>query len=343
MASTNDHIIEAVFEAILKHVEPTAPEAAFYNSMKMANLPVDNRMLANFIIQDFPWPIGVELRRLFSGDLRNRDKNRIDQLLRVAEKLAQFFAYCLLVQLWDEVKSRNIELSKDFNFHFEQLEKSSFGIYVGFIRAIHNIFVGSGIEPFVGYNTSDFQFKKFIKNFNALVTMRNEDRHHTSEMDCHEGEALLNNLLVDLAVLARYKLVTIREIKVIGPKLTQVTFQHSIRMLNSQHEDFNLVEQSFEEFSESHSVLLMKEFASPKAYINLSPFVVDTSTMIDNQKIPGVKNGIYMFNQVKDGRYLYTFTNVPELAAFNDVPQFDFLLKQFDDIRETFRAEAVGA
>jgi len=114
VTSTNDHIIEHVFSQILEQLGDNAPEAAFYNSLKSANLPIDNRMLANFIIQDFPWPVGVELRRLFSGDIRNRDKNRIDQVLKVGEKVAQFFSYCLLVQLWDEMKKNPLELSKDF-------------------------------------------------------------------------------------------------------------------------------------------------------------------------------------------------------------------------------------
>ena len=335
MVSSNDHIIEEVFQAILEHVGEQAPEAAFYNSMKQANLPIDNRMLANFIIQDFPWPVGVELRRLFSGDLRNRDKARVDQLLKVAEKLAQFFAFCLLVQVWDEAKKNKIEFSKDLEVHLDQLKKPSFGSYIGLIRSIHTVLESAGIQPFLEYNREGFSFKKLLKNYNQLLSMRNEDRHHTSEMDCQEGEDLLKAVLKDLAFFAKYKLVTIKEIKVIGPKMNPVHFQHSIRMLNSQHEDFTSVEQSYEEFSESHSVLLMKEFSSPKHYLNLSPFVVDTSTMIENQKIQGIKNGIYMYGYMKDERFIYVLTNAPEPAVFNDLPQFHYLKNQFDDLHAT--------
>ena len=67
MENSNDHIIEKVFAAMLEWLGTAAPEYIFYHSLTSANLPVDKRMLANFIIQDFPWPIGVELRRLFSG------------------------------------------------------------------------------------------------------------------------------------------------------------------------------------------------------------------------------------------------------------------------------------
>ena len=78
--------------------------------------------------------------------------------------MSQFFSFCLLVQLWDEVKSKDIELSKDFIVHIEQLNKPSFGICIGLIRSIHKIFEISGIEPFVEYNTKDFNFKKFLKS-----------------------------------------------------------------------------------------------------------------------------------------------------------------------------------
>ena len=198
MVSSNDHIIEEVFQSVLGHLGDQSPEAAFYNSMKQANMPIDNRMLANFIIQDFPWPVGVELRRLFSGDLKNRDKARVDQILKVAEKLAQFFAFCLLVQVWDEAKKKKLEFSKDLTVHLEQLPKPSFGSYIGLIRSIHAVLEAAEITPFLDYNQEGFSFKKLLKNYNQLLSMRNEDRHHTSEMDCQEGEELLKAVLLSL-------------------------------------------------------------------------------------------------------------------------------------------------
>ena len=335
VTSTNDHIIEHVFSQILEQLGDNAPEAAFYNSLKSANLPIDNRMLANFIIQDFPWPVGVELRRLFSGDIRNRDKNRIDQVLKVGEKVAQFFSYCLLVQLWDEMKKNPLELSKDFEAQIEQIGRPSFGTYVGLIRAVHNMFEKQGISSFIDYQGENGKFSKVIDQFNQLVNFRNEERHHISEMDCEEGENLLKSILGKLSVFAKYKLVTIREIKVVGPKLKPVMFQHSIRMLNSQHEDFSSVDQSYNAFSESHAVLLMKDFSSPEEYLNLSPLVVDTSTLLENQKVPGIKNGIYLYHQVKDGNFAYVLTNAPEQAIFNNLPNFDYLKAQFDDFAQT--------
>ena len=342
MSSANDHLIEEVFQEMLVQLGPESAESRFYHSMKDAGLPVDNRMLANFIIQDFPWPIGVELRRLFSGDLKDRDKNRIDQILRVGEKLAQFFAFCSLAQLWDECKVKEIPLSKDFQHQIEYLDRPTFGVYTGLFRAVINLFEKKEIEPFIKFG-SDHKASKLIADFNQLVTMRNEERHYGSEMDCQEGEELLKQLLIPLTCIAKYKLASIREIKVLGPKLRKVQFQHSIRMLNSQHEDFSSIEQGFEVFSQSHAVLLMKDFTNPKEYLNLSPLVVDTSTLLEKGKVPGIKNGIYMFQQLREDKYIYSLTNASEQAVFNGLPNFDFLREQFDDLRLTLMGGSVAA
>jgi hypothetical protein len=338
--SPNDHIIEEVFQAMLEHLGSESSESRFYHSMKDANIPLDNRMLANFIIQDFPWPIGVELRRLFSGDLKDRDKNRIDQILRVGEKLAQFFAFCSLVQLWDQCKSRQITLSKDFQHQIEYLDKPTFGVYTGIFRATINLLEKEEISPFIEFGSGQ-KTGKLINDFNRMVTMRNEERHHGSEMDCQEGEELLKELLIQLSCVTKYKLASIKEIKVLGPKLRKVQFQHSIRMLNSQHEDFTSIERGYDEFSPSHAVLLMKDFTNPKEYLNLSPLVVDTSTLLDKSKVPGIKNGIYMFQQMRSDKYIYALTNASEQAVFNDIPNFDFLLEQFQDLRTTLMGDKI--
>ena len=161
-------------------------------------------------------------------------------------------------------------------------------------------------------------------------------------MDCQEGEELLKQLLIPLTCITKYKLASIREIKVLGPKLRKVQFQHSIRMLNSQHEDFSSIEQGFDEYSPSHAVLLMQDFTNPKKYLNLSPLIVDTSTLLEKGKVPGVKNGIYMFQQLRDHKYIYALTNASEQAVFNDLPNFDFLQEQFDDLRLTLMGGSVA-
>ena len=46
---------------------------------------IDFRILGEQIIKYFPWPIGVELRRLFSGFMRQPDRSRLDQIFKTIE------------------------------------------------------------------------------------------------------------------------------------------------------------------------------------------------------------------------------------------------------------------
>jgi hypothetical protein len=66
MAAINDLLILNVFEEMVK----SKPSLTKYLPSKEENEEVDYRILADMVIKNFPWPIGVELRRLFSGSIR---------------------------------------------------------------------------------------------------------------------------------------------------------------------------------------------------------------------------------------------------------------------------------
>lgn len=333
MENPNDHIIVEVFNALLVHLGEQTPEFTFFNSMKMANMPIDNRMLANFIVQDFPWPIGVELRRLFSGDRKQRDKNRVEQILKVAERVTQFICFCQITQLWDECKAKELELSADFKAQVNNFSRPSFGTYVGIFRATNAIFEANNITPFLAYKESGINVSNLLKTINELVAKRNQDRHMQVEMDCEDGERLLKDLLKQTAFLAKFKLATVKEIKVKNPKLRETKFRHTIKVLNSQHEDFSSVEHFYDNYTDSDAVILTKNFTTPKAYLNLTPLIIDTSTILENQKVAGVKNGIYLYSMQKNGRFVYTHSSVPESIPFNEIPSFDTILEQFQDLQ----------
>ena len=61
---------------------------------------IDHRILGDLLIKSFPWPIGVELRRLFSGTLQRPDRGRLDQIFKTIERTMQFISYVLVSQCW---------------------------------------------------------------------------------------------------------------------------------------------------------------------------------------------------------------------------------------------------
>ncbi len=326
MKTPNDNIIQQTFDAILTQVGEKSAEAAFVASMQAADMPIDKRMLANFIIQDFPWPIGVELRRLFSGDRMKMDHLRMEQILKTAEVSAQFLSFCLLAQFWTEQSKKPFAFSADLEAQMNGFRRPSFGVYVGLLRAVFNLLQDNDISPFLGFDAKKLQV--LLDVYNPLVELRNDLLHQKGEIESDHLEELICKLLGELAFLTTFKLVTIKEIRVFNPRFQPVSFKHTISLLNSQHEDFNAVEKNFDFFFDSHSVLLIKNGNFSGTHLNLSPFIVDTGAILEHRRIPGVKNGIYLLNEIRPNKYIYTFTNAPEQTSFKDIEGFEEIEKQ---------------
>lgn len=331
MKSTNDYIIDATFSAILSELDERSPEHAFFNSMKSANLTVDERMLANFIIQDFPWPIGVELRRLFSGDRIKRDKQRIEQIFIIAERTVQIICFCFMAQYWNEQRKKAFAFSTDFQAQVNGLRRPSFGVYVGTFRALYNQFKDQNISPFL--EIDEEKGKRLLALYNDFVEKRNDVHHQKGNTSCEDLEKMLTSLLKELAFLVKYKLVTIKEIKVFNPLFKPVSFKHTISLLNSQHEDFNAIEQNFDFFFDSHSVLMLHGNNFEGSHLNLSPFIIDTGSVLENQQVANIKNGIYMLNEIRSNKSIYTFTNAPEQVSFKGVEGFEEVENQLEELK----------
>jgi hypothetical protein len=78
----------------------------------------DFRILADLIIKNFPWPIGVELRRLFSGSMRQLDRMRLDQIFKTIERSMQFLSFVMLSQLVKEKSDGRISVPESFSREF---------------------------------------------------------------------------------------------------------------------------------------------------------------------------------------------------------------------------------
>jgi len=331
----NDDIVKKLYLAFKDQTEGT-PEYKYWEFVGT----MDTREIANKIIQSFPWPIGVEIRRLFSGDKRELNKERLEQALKVAEKATQFIALILLAQLWEEAKAKKISITPDFNQQFMGLEKPSFGIWAGLVRAIHSIFENQGITPFTAhFSNKCFSNKGFIKQIEKLVKIRNDEAHFQKESSPEEVEEVLREFLCHIAFLVRYKLVTVSEIEVYKTRLSQVSYKHSFRLLNSSHEDFINEDKDYDSFFESHVVLLFKDFASPKPYLNLSPFIIDTSAYLKNQRVEGIRQGVYVYNGMRNESFYYYFTNGNESSLMNALPLFSEIENEFKDLKKALEYE----
>ena len=113
MPNINEELIRKVFDEMLKHKTSLAKIVATEDDEEG---PPDYRILADLIIKNFPWPIGVELRRLFSGSMRQLDRMRLDQIFKTIERSMQFLCFVMLSQV-NQVKGGR---ETDYSCKFQQ-------------------------------------------------------------------------------------------------------------------------------------------------------------------------------------------------------------------------------
>ena len=193
-------------------------------------------------------------------------------------------------------------------------------------------------------------FKKdFYSELDFWVPERNEIGHYQInlrqeeiERRCVEYEEKLSNILVKIAFLSKYKMVSMKEIRVIQPKNRAAKFHHNIGILNSSDSDFKekfLIEKVF---TESNSILMMKTIKTVDEYLNLSPLIIDTfSEIIDNKDKFDIKKDVFLFSKIKGDHLMYVGTEVTEKCDLRSLSNYSLLLEQYREMVETIAATEI--
>jgi hypothetical protein len=346
MAVTNEKLIQQVFEEILKY-KPSLQKVLVSDDEE--DEKPDPRALGDLIIKSFPWPIGVELRRLFSASMRQLDRMRLDQIFKTIERTMQFISFVMISQLWLEKKEKKIEVPESLSKEFQnRVLVLSMGNYTWLIRAIGSLYQEKSVPWFMTEMSEHFD-KKFFAALDFWVPERNEIGHYQInltqediEKRCVEYEEKLIYILQSIAFLVKYKLVSVREIKVIHHKNQDARFNHIIDLLNSSDSDFKAQELEENKFAESHSVLLMKSLKTFDEYLNLSPLIIDTnSEVIDDKEKFDIKKDIFMYTKFRGEQLMYIGTEVTEKCDLRSLHNYPLLVAQFRDMVETISGQAV--
>jgi hypothetical protein len=334
MVQINEGLIRTVFDEMVKHKASLSKMILTEDEDEEAS---DYRILADLIIKNFPWPIGVELRRLFSGLMRQLDRMRLDQIFKTIERSMQFISFVMLSQLVKEKTAGGINIPTSFSNEFKnRFFVLSLGNFTWMIRAIGNMFSDQKIEWFMP-EMSEYFSNKFYNALDFWVPERNEIGHYQInltqsdiEKRCVEYEEKLTFILKSMSFLAKYKLVSVKEIIVSKSKIKEASFHHIIDLLNSSDSDFKAQELDVPSFTESHSVLLMKTIKSIDEYLNLSPLIIDTSTeVLDAKEKFEIKKDIFMYSKYRDDQLMYLGTEVTEKCDLRSLKIYDTLLMEF--------------
>lgn len=333
--TSNDTLIDQVFQALVK--QKPSLEAVLALSEDSG---IDRRLLADQIVRNFPWPIGVELRRLFSGGMRVADRRRLDHLFKTAERAMQFLAFVMLAQAWKERKAGTLELPPGLTSEFERrFEQLTLGNMAWLVRMLGKALVTNSSGAFVsemkGMLTNDF-----YNSLDQWVPERNEIGHYQVNLNpedierrCLECGERLGELLANMAFLCRYKLVSVREIQVRKPRFKEAVFQHRIDLLNSSDSDFKASDVAGIHFTESHAVLLLRNLHDIEEYLNLSPLIIDThSESIDAKEKLEIRKDIFLYSKIKGDHLMYSGTEATEKCDLRSLDNYTDLLDEFRDM-----------
>jgi len=339
MAQINEELIRQVFQEMTKY----RPSLAKYLIVEEEEEIVDYRVLGDQIIKNYPWPVGVELRRLFSASMRELDRMRLDQIFKTIERTMQFMSFVMLSQLWQDAIRKKATIPEGISSEFEnRITILSMGNFAWLIRAVGNLYQDLKLEWFMPEISENFD-KKFYAALDFWVPERNEIGHYQInltqeeiEKRCVEYEEKLMFILLKIAFLAKYSLVSVREIKVEKPKNRDAKFHHVVDLLNSTDSDFAAKEIDEQKYSESHSVLLMRSVKSIDEYLNLSPLIIDThGEVLDTKEKFGIKKDIFMYTKFRSDQLMYVGTEVTEKCDLRALSNYAQLVEEFKELLTT--------
>jgi hypothetical protein len=336
MAAINEDLILKVFAEMVKN----RPSLSKYVPEKDEDEEVDYRIIGDLVIKNFPWPVGVELRRLFSGSMRQPGKLRLDQIFKTIERTIQFVSFVMVCQVWYDIFSKKVTLPDQVKSEFaNRFAVLTMGNFCWLIRAFATTYTEQKLEWFLPEMNVQFD-KKFFAALDFWVPERNEIGHYQINLDdreiekrCVEYEEKLTMILERIAFFAKYRLVSVRDIKVIKPRIHEAMFHHTIDLLNSSDSDFKGQEIDEAKFSDSQSVLLMKSIKSFDDYLNLSPLIIDTnSETIDAKEKFDLRKDIFMYTKYRSGHLMYLGTEVTEKCDLRSLSNYNILLEEYREL-----------
>ena len=304
----------------------------------------DMPRLADEIVRRFPWPIGVEFRRLFAVGYDSLNYDRLYQILKIVERILQFVSFMLLSQMFEEGLNRRLLYPDDFRKNFKtRFSTLTLGTCIWLIRSVGRIFKDNRIEPFAPEMETVLS-KKSANKLEPWAHIRNEISHYLVNLSqeeiqkrCLEYQDNLIETLNDICFIIKYPLVTITNIQVEKYKRRPPSFSHAIKKLPN----FADKPRVYDSFTDSRSVLLLKEIKNaPTSYLNLSPFILDTHTenLDTKEKKDNIKMDIFMYSKYdRDERIHYIGANVGDICDMRYLSNYEDLhgeLKEFFNLLE---------
>jgi hypothetical protein len=330
----NPDINTRLITVLLEALQATSESFKRNLAAKMEEDDFAERNVPQLIFDAFPTPVGVQLRRLFSG--HRLDLQRLHDLVLTYEIMIKLFCFSMLAQLWDmRIANPDLKISEEGRTALNRFmtitgETAATFDYYQLILALVQIVLDNGEKPFMA------ECKALLTELTDgpsstahafMEEMRHELRGQIPPEEvasfCTQAEEHLAVILADLAFVVLYKPATIKAVEVKKYRNGKIQFVHTMVPLDKASVDPQLAFPPYETFTDSPSVILQKSRKMGGDYVNLTPFVIDKSA-------GGPLEAAYQlfffshYNVAEDACH-YVLANEPEttLVVGNDLKPVD--------------------
>lgn len=329
--SASESLIREIFEALVIY-KPSLEK--FLAVDEEEGETVDIRLLAYQIIKSYPWPIGVELRRLFSAALKEQGMDRYRQLQKTITRVLKILSFILASELTLGIFDKKLII--------DEADKKSFGRIFGsldpphlveFLRLGHAALDRMDQPVFVTELKEAFEPSFFLelKDWLELSSSPVEEMDADRLVELNQGlEQTLILLLKKTAFLAGYRMVNVSSIRVRKPKFKKALFEHRFHLLNSSDSDFRTHDETAAAYADSNAILLLKSIRETSRFLNLSPLLIDTHNEdISNNERGGMKRDIFLFERYDGQKLFYSGTEYAGTDELSQLADYEELLASY--------------
>ena len=305
--------------------------------------PVDPSRYLDAVIENFPWVIGSQIRLLRQKTQLGRD--RLEHLISTYIISSQVACYLLLSDCWQQ-KVQNgwaLAATPDFVPHpksAEELKNMDFckrllDIY-GFMRSRKSAFFAPELGEFCQKLADPGQL--LHKANHALTELRQQLAQNAPgdwAASCERAEKALAVFLSELAFLAGYHFLTVRNISLDFAYTKPLAYDLEMGKLNALAADSLSIYQDSgyrrkERYANSKSIIMTPNEHDLQFSLSLAPFMIDPNTYLQDP-LPR----LFLFAYAEEARYYYYSVDHDFFTAIAGGKGFDLIHTEW--CREDFK------
>ena len=356
----NEQLVNQLFEALAEYSD----ELEFLQFQANKGKKVDIRMLRRAIMDCLPAPIGEQIRKLFAADSKGGSSRldevseaRLAQLVSTYGILMELLSFIVMAQLWDvkfeqkeEWKSLAMSEAAIADF-FDPQKPGIVGRRMPFFLHLHSLLQAQNADFFIT-ELLDFgtaltaeplaEAVAFMDALEAQLAMP-DVKIGADELPqfCLAAEDHLGKTLSAAAFLAKYKLLTVKNIDFVKTRHAPPQYRHYKVNLDTVTAGYLDVDEVYEKYTDNKSVILLKSEDRISPSLNLSPFILDENAFTGNDKS---KLFFFQAYHATKQAYRFKFAYVQTEELWASKASFPEIHAQFEAFRECMeRGEVQGS